>query len=87
LPVELMRIIGRFRFRTSYGQNLGIHTIEETKMGVAIAEEIGANADVVRLGCLLHDVGKIVTDEEGNHIELGVNLLKNTECPKKLLLV
>jgi len=85
LPVELMRIIGRFRFRTSYGQNLGIHTIEETKMGVAIAEEIGANADVVRLGCLLHDIGKIVTDEEGNHIELGVNLLKKYGMPKEII--
>ena len=85
LPVELMRLIGRFRFRTSYGQNLGIHTIEETKMGVAIAEEIGANADVVRLGCLLHDVGKIVTDEEGNHIELGVNLLKKYGMPKEVI--
>jgi len=85
LPVELMRMIGRFRFRTSYGQNLGIHTIEETKMGIAIAQEIGANADIVRLGCLLHDVGKIVTDEEGNHVELGVNLLKKYGLPKEVI--
>ncbi len=85
LPVELMKLIGRFRFRTSYGQNLGIHTIEETKMGIAIAQEIGANADIVRLGCLLHDVGKIVTDEEGNHIELGVNLLKKYGLPKEVI--
>lgn len=85
LPVELMRMIGRFRFRTSYGQNLGIHTIEETNMGVAIAEEIGANADVVRLGCLLHDIGKIITNEEGNHIELGVNLLKKYGIPKEVI--
>ncbi len=85
LPLELVKMIGRFRFRTSYGQNLGIHTIEETKMGIAIANEIGANADVVRLGCLLHDVGKIVTDEEGNHIELGVNLLKKYGLPKEVI--
>jgi ribonucrease Y len=85
LPVELMRLIGRFRFRTSYGQNLGIHTIEETKMGVAIAQEMGANTDVVRLGCLLHDVGKIVTDEEGSHVELGVNLLKKYGLPKEVI--
>lgn len=85
LPVELIRMIGRFRFRTSYGQNLGIHTIEETKMGVAIAEEIGANADIVRLGCLLHDIGKIITNEEGNHIELGVNLLKKYGIPKEVI--
>lgn len=85
LPVELMRMIGRFRFRTSYGQNLGIHTIEETRMGVAIAQEIGANADIVRLGCLLHDIGKVVTGEEGNHIELGVNLLKKYGIPKEVI--
>lgn len=85
LPLELMRMIGRYRFRTSYGQNLGIHTIEETKMGVSIAEEIGANVDIVRLGCLLHDIGKIVTDEEGNHVELGVNLLKKYGIPKEVV--
>jgi len=85
LPVELMRMIGRYRFRTSYGQNLGIHTIEETKMGVALAQEINADADMVRLGCLLHDVGKIVTDEEGNHVELGVNLLKKYGIPKEVI--
>jgi ribonuclease Y len=85
LPVELIKMIGRYRFRTSYGQNLGIHTIEETKMGVAVAEEVGANVDVVRLGCLLHDVGKIVTDEEGNHVLLGVNLLKKYGMPKEVV--
>ncbi len=85
LPLELMKMIGRYRFRTSYGQNLGIHTIEETKMGIAIATEIGANVDVVRLGCLLHDIGKIVTDEEGNHVELGVNLLKKYGLPKEVV--
>lgn len=85
LPLDLMKMIGRYRFRTSYGQNLGIHTIEETKMGVAVAEEIGANVDVVRLGCLLHDVGKIVTDEEGNHVTLGVNLLKKYGIPKEVV--
>lgn len=85
LPLELMKMIGRYRFRTSYGQNLGIHTIEETKIGVAVAQEIGANVDIVRLGCLLHDIGKIVTDEEGNHVELGVNLLKKYGIPKEVI--
>jgi ribonuclease Y len=85
LPIELIKMIGRYRFRTSYGQNLGIHTIEETKMGVAVATEIGANIDIVRLGCLLHDVGKIVTDEEGNHVSLGVNLLKKHGMPKEVV--
>ncbi len=85
LPLELLKLIGRYRFRTSYGQNLGIHTIEETKMGIAIAEELGANVDIVRLGCLLHDIGKVVTDEEGNHITAGVNTLKKYAIPKEVV--
>lgn len=85
LPLDLVKLIGRFRFRTSYGQNLGIHTIEETKIGVHIANEIGANVDIVRLGCLLHDIGKVVTDEEGNHVEVGVNTLKKYGIPKEVV--
>lgn len=85
LPLDLIKLMGRYKFRTSYGQNLGIHTIEETKMGVSIANEIGANLDIVRLGCLLHDIGKVVTDEEGNHIDLGVSTLKRFGMPKEVI--
>jgi ribonuclease Y len=85
LPVELIKLIGRYKFRTSYGQNLGIHTIEETKIGVAIANEIGANIDIVRLGCLLHDIGKVVTDEEGTHVEVGVSTIKRFGIPKEVV--
>ncbi|MBI4153401.1 HDIG domain-containing protein, partial [Candidatus Woesebacteria bacterium] len=85
LPLDLVKLIGRFRFRTSYGQNLGIHTIEETKIGVHIAQEIGGSVDIVRLGCLLHDIGKVVTDEEGNHVEVGVNTLKKYGIPKEVV--
>lgn len=85
LPTEVLKIIGRYRFRTSYGQNLGIHTIEETKMGVSIANEIGASVDIVRLGCLLHDIGKVVTEEEGNHVDVGVSVLKKYGFPKEVV--
>jgi len=85
LPLEIIKLIGRFRFRTSYGQNLGIHTIEETKIGIAIAEEIGADVEIVRLGCLLHDIGKVVTDEEGTHVQVGVELLKKHGFPKAVV--
>lgn len=85
LPLDLVKMVGRYRFRTSYGQNLGQHTIEETKIGVQIAHEIGANIETVRRGCLLHDIGKIVTEEEGNHIELGVNLLKKYNLPEAVV--
>jgi len=85
LPSDLLSLIGRYRFRTSYGQNLAIHTIEETKMGVSIANQIGANLDIVRLGCLLHDIGKVVTEEEGTHVEVGVSTLKRFGIPKEVV--
>lgn len=85
LPTDVVKLIGKYRFRTSYGQNLGIHTIEETKIGIAIAEEIGANIETVRLGCFLHDVGKVVTDEEGTHVQNGVNVLKKYGFPKEVI--
>lgn len=76
LPVEIVKLLGRYKFRTSYGQNLAIHTIEETKMGVSIANEVGAHVETVRLGCLLHDIGKVVTEDDGTHVEKGVLVLK-----------
>ncbi|MGB9637494.1 MAG: ribonuclease Y [Microgenomates group bacterium] len=85
LPVEIIKLLGRYKFRTSYGQNLGLHTIEETKIGVAIANEIGAKVDVVRLGCLLHDIGKVVTEEEGNHVDIGVSVAKRYGFPKEVI--
>lgn len=85
LPIELLKLIGRYKFRTSYGQNLGIHTIEETKIGISIANELGANVETVRLGCLLHDIGKVVTEEEGTHVEAGVSTLKRFGLPKEVV--
>lgn len=84
-PLDLVRMIGRYRFRTSYGQNLAQHTIEETKIGVQIAQEIGANIEVVRKGCILHDIGKVVADEEGTHVQLGVDLLKRHGLPEEVI--
>jgi ribonuclease Y len=85
LPAELLKLIGRYKFRTSYGQNLGLHTIEETKIGVQLAHELGADVDVVRLGCLLHDVGKVIADEEGTHVEAGVKTARRFSLPKKVV--
>src|SRR5690606_266557 len=76
LPVELLRMLGKFKFRTSYGQNLALHTIEETKIAMAVAREIGANVETVRLGGLLHDIGKVATDDEGTHIQKGVEIAR-----------
>jgi ribonuclease Y len=84
LPTELLMILGRFKFRTSYGQNLIVHTLEETKIGLHIAYEIGANADIVRLGCLFHDIGKVV-EGEGSHVTLGAELMKRFNMPEAVV--
>ncbi len=85
LPAPLIATLGRFKYRFSYGQNMIAHTLEETKIGIALAREVGADVNVVRLGCLLHDIGKVVMDKEGNHIELGVELLKKFGIPQKVI--
>ena len=81
---DIVSTLGRFKFRTSYGQNMISHTLEETRIGIKIASEIGANVDVVRMGCLLHDIGKVI-EGEGNHIELGVNYLKKYNLPQPIV--
>ena len=84
LSADLLSLLGRFKFRTSYGQNLIAHTLEETKISVHIAQELGADVNVVRLGCLFHDIGKVV-DGDGNHIKLGVELLKKYNMPQNVI--
>lgn len=81
LPPELVQLLGRYKFRFSYGQNLVAHTMEVVKIGVAVAQEIGADVNVVRLGCLLHDIGKVMMDEEGSHVDLGVTAAKKYSLP------
>ena len=86
LPVDLVKILGRFKYRFSFGQNLIQHTLEELKIGVALAQMIGADANVVRLGCLLHDIGKVVTEgDEGTHVDKGVAVAKKFEMPEKVV--
>jgi len=85
LPTEMVRMIGKFKFRTSYGQNLALHTIEETKIGIQIAQELDADVESVRLGGLLHDIGKVATDDEGTHIQKGVEVAKRFGMPKKVV--
>src|SRR5258708_5650100 len=84
IPVDLLKMLGRFKFRTSYGQNLVTHSLEVTKIAVALANEIGADVNIVRLGALFHDIGKIV-DAEGSHVKLGVELLKRYNLPEAVI--
>lgn len=85
LPAPIIALLGRFKYRTSYGQNMIAHTLEETKIGIALAHEVGADANTVRLGCLLHDIGKVATDGEGSHVDLGVSILKKYGMPQKVI--
>lgn len=85
LPAPLIALLGRFKYRSSYGQNMIAHTLEETKIGIALAHEVGADVNVVRLGCLLHDIGKIVTDSEGSHVALGIELLQKYSIPQNVI--
>jgi ribonuclease Y len=85
LPADLTRMLGKFRYRYSYGQNMILHTLEETRIGVALAKELKADVNVVKLGCLLHDIGKVVNDKEGSHVDLGVELLKKYRFPQKVI--
>lgn len=85
LPVDIISLLGRFKYRFSYGQNMISHTMEETKIGIALANETKADVNTVRLGCLLHDIGKIIIEEEGTHIQLGVELLQKYHLPQPVI--
>lgn len=76
-PTDLLKIIGRLRFRTSYGQNILKHSVEAAQLGRMIAEEMGANVQTVVEGCLLHDIGKALDHEvAGTHVQIGVEIAK-----------
>jgi ribonuclease Y len=77
LPPEVLKIFGRLKYRTSYGQNQLKHAVETAQIGAIIAHEIGANVEVARRGCLLHDLGKAVDHEvEGTHAMIGADIAR-----------
>lgn len=84
LPAPIIAHLGKFKYRFSYGQNMIAHTLEETKIGIALATEVKADVNTVRLGCLLHDIGKVIMDREGSHVDLGVELLRKYGMPQKV---
>ncbi len=74
---KLIQILGRLYYRTSYGQNVLLHSIEMAFLAETIAEELGANSQIAKRAALLHDIGKAIDQQmQGSHIEIGIKILE-----------
>jgi len=77
LPKQIIYLLGRLNYRTSYGQSVLIHSIEAAHIAGLLAGELGANVEISKRGALLHDIGKAIDHEvEGTHLELGRKILQ-----------
>jgi len=87
LNPDLLTILGRLHFRTSYGQNMLWHSVEMANLAAIIAEETGCDTAVARAGALLHDIGKVVSHEvTGTHVEIGIRILKKYGVDKAVIM-
>jgi ribonuclease Y len=86
LHPEVLKMLGRLKFRTSYGQNQLHHAVEAAKIAAVLAAELGADVETAKMGALLHDIGKAMDHEqEGTHAMLGAEFIKRFNVPGKVV--
>ena len=86
LPAEIIKLLGRLKYRTSYGQNVLNHVVETSRLAAIIAAEIGADVQIAKMGGLLHDIGKAVDHEvEGPHAAIGAQIAQRHNLPFKVV--
>src|SRR5919107_1245243 len=86
LPPEIVKLLGRLKYRTSYGQNVLNHVVETSRLAAVIASEVGADVQISKMGGLLHDIGKAVDHEvEGPHAAIGAQIAQRHNLPFKVI--
>ena len=86
IPREILHLLGELKFRTSYGQNVLLHSVEMAHMAGMIAEEIGADVNIAKTATLMHDMGKAVTHKiEGKHAEIGAELARKYGMDERIV--
>lgn len=86
LDPKLVSVLGRLRYRTSFGQNALLHSLEVAHLSGALAAELGADVNIAKKAGLLHDIGKAVDHEiQGTHVEIGIKILEKFGMPKEVV--
>jgi ribonuclease Y len=86
LPSEIVKLLGRLKYRTSYGQNVLVHSVETSRLAAMIASELGLDVQAAKVGGLLHDMGKAVDHEvEGPHAQIGAQIAQRHNLSPKVV--